>query len=79
MNFKHVGAVAVLTVLLPFAANALTVEDIQAQIANLLAQITQLQEQLKQLQGDDGSPVACTMEAKICPDGTSVGRTGPKC
>jgi hypothetical protein len=22
---------------------------------------------------------ACTMEAKICPDGTSVGRTGPKC
>lgn len=25
------------------------------------------------------SPVACTMEAKICPDGTSVGRTGPNC
>lgn len=24
-------------------------------------------------------PVACTMDAKICPDGTSVGRTGPKC
>lgn len=23
--------------------------------------------------------VACTMEAKICPDGSSVGRTGPKC
>ncbi len=23
--------------------------------------------------------VACTMEAMICPDGTSVGRTGPKC
>lgn len=22
---------------------------------------------------------ACTMEAKICPDGTAVGRTGPKC
>lgn len=22
---------------------------------------------------------ACTMEAKICPDGSSVGRTGPKC
>lgn len=21
----------------------------------------------------------CTMEAKICPDGTSVGRSGPKC
>ena len=24
-------------------------------------------------------PVACTQEAKICPDGTSVGRTGPNC
>lgn len=25
------------------------------------------------------SQTACTMEAKVCPDGTSVGRTGPKC
>ena len=25
------------------------------------------------------SSVACTMEAKICPDGSSVGRSGPKC
>ncbi|MDD5050722.1 MAG: hypothetical protein PHV93_03195 [Candidatus Pacebacteria bacterium] len=25
------------------------------------------------------SPVACTMEAKICPDGSSVGRVGPNC
>lgn len=25
------------------------------------------------------APVACTMEAKLCPDGTSVGRTGPNC
>src|SRR5688572_435790 len=24
-------------------------------------------------------PVACTMEARICPDGSSVGRTGPEC
>ncbi len=24
-------------------------------------------------------PVACTMEAKICPDGSSVGRGGPNC
>lgn len=24
-------------------------------------------------------PIACTMEAKICPDGSSVGRAGPKC
>jgi len=25
------------------------------------------------------TPIACTMEAKICPDGSSVGRTGPNC
>jgi len=25
------------------------------------------------------SAVACTMEAKICPDGTAVGRSGPQC
>jgi hypothetical protein len=24
-------------------------------------------------------PVACTMEAKMCPDGSSVGRSGPNC
>ncbi len=24
-------------------------------------------------------PQGCTMEAKICPDGSAVGRTGPKC
>lgn len=24
-------------------------------------------------------PVMCTQEAKICPDGTAVGRTGPNC
>src|SRR3989339_2284531 len=27
----------------------------------------------------DSYPVACTMEAKQCPDGSYVGRTGPKC
>lgn len=25
------------------------------------------------------NPVACTMEAKLCPDGSAVGRSGPKC
>lgn len=29
--------------------------------------------------GTKPQPVACTMEAKICPDGSAVGRTGPKC
>lgn len=29
--------------------------------------------------GVSPSEVACTMEAKLCPDGSSVGRTGPSC
>ncbi|MCX6713385.1 MAG: hypothetical protein NTY66_04230 [Candidatus Vogelbacteria bacterium] len=31
------------------------------------------------LPAGDSQPVACTMEAKQCPDGSYVGRTGPKC
>jgi hypothetical protein len=27
----------------------------------------------------DGGVVACTMDAKICPDGSAVGRVGPHC
>jgi hypothetical protein len=27
----------------------------------------------------NSEPVACTMDAKMCPDGSYVGRTGPKC
>jgi len=30
-------------------------------------------------QTNNSQEVACTMEAKICPDGSSVGRTGPNC
>jgi hypothetical protein len=26
-----------------------------------------------------GNPKACTMEAKLCPDGSAVGRSGPNC
>lgn len=33
---------------------------------------------LKPLQNGDDL-VACTLEAKICPDGSAVGRTGPNC
>lgn len=28
---------------------------------------------------NEGNQVACTMEAKICPDGSAVGRSGPNC
>jgi hypothetical protein len=27
----------------------------------------------------EGGPVACTMDAKMCPDGSAVGREGPNC
>lgn len=30
-------------------------------------------------QNGDGGPIACTAEAKLCSDGTSVGRSGPNC
>ena len=50
MKLKYLSAAAVLTVLLPFAASALSADEIQQQIQSLLAQISQLQQQLKQLQ-----------------------------
>lgn len=31
------------------------------------------------LANKSSKPVVCTEEAKICPDGSAVGRTGPKC
>ena len=31
------------------------------------------------MSGKSAQPVACTMEAKLCPDGSAVGRTGPNC
>lgn len=34
---------------------------------------------IKQSFINDYMQVACTMEAKICPDGSAVGRSGPKC
>ncbi len=30
-------------------------------------------------QKTEEGPIACTMDAMICPDGTAVGRTGPEC
>ena len=28
---------------------------------------------------DNGAAVVCTLDAKLCPDGSYVGRTGPNC
>lgn len=30
-------------------------------------------------EGSEGGQVACTMDAKMCPDGSAVGREGPNC
>ncbi len=33
----------------------------------------------RSMSGHSGGPIACTTDAKICPDGTGLGRTGPSC
>jgi hypothetical protein len=30
-------------------------------------------------EAENARPYACTLEAKVCPDGSTVGRTGPNC
>ena len=40
----------------------------------------ELIESLNKKQKDFGNErIACTQEAKLCPDGSAVGRTGPNC
>lgn len=41
--------------------------------------ILPLQSELETPSGDSEDQVFCTMDAKICPDGSSVGRQGPNC
>jgi len=35
--------------------------------------------QPNQISENNATPIVCTQEAKVCPDGSSVGRTGPSC
>lgn len=63
----------------PLLASADTASEIQTKISGFLAQIARLQEQLGKLTPAGSTTIACTMEAKLCPDGTAVGRTGPNC
>src|SRR3990167_3028429 len=77
MRLKYVSAALALSVLLPFAASALSVDDIQAQIQSLLAQIAQLQQQLKQIQNP--TPVIHPPAPPSCPTFTRTlaqGATG---
>lgn len=46
-------------------------------VAAIIALFLMRADDARMLEPDEG--VACTMEAKICPDGSSVGRTGPDC
>jgi len=43
--------------------------------------LIQLNENINQplTKGNTNGSVACSMEAKLCPDGSAVGRTGPNC
>ncbi len=34
---------------------------------------------IRQQSTPDAGPIACTMDAKMCPDGSAVGRVGPSC
>lgn len=38
-----------------------------------------IDEEVENTGADVSAPVACTADAKLCPDGSAVGRTGPNC
>jgi hypothetical protein len=63
MNYKVVSIFAVLLIALVGVAGAVYFYSIDASPVAVVPV----------------TPVVCTEEAKICPDGSSVGRTGPKC
>lgn len=67
------GSIIVLAVLIGYmmgrATPAPRVSDVSPVIPT---QTTMMDDQ-------DESPVACTTDAMICPDGTAVGRVGPNC
>lgn len=75
------GVIGLTLLASPVLASADTLSDLQAQIEALLSQVRALQAQILQVQDGTDTPqvVACTQEAKICPDGSAVGRTGPRC
>ena len=67
MKLRYISAVATLAVLLPFAASALTADEIQQQIQSLLAQIAQLQEQLTQIQKPNPVTITPVPPPSTCP------------
>ena len=76
--YKKIGfaVVGLAFVASPLLASAATLSDLFAQLESLLSQIRILQQQSV---ATSSEPVMCTMEVKQCPDGSYVGRSGPKC
>ena len=86
MGKRIISLVLGFFMLIPLAAFAQTSsagQTVQEQTAALLRQIAVLQAQIIVLQNSNITPtqqqLACSQEAKLCPDGTYVGRTGPAC
>ncbi|MDO8514314.1 MAG: hypothetical protein Q7S50_02100 [bacterium] len=81
--FKKIafGGLGLLVLVSPLIISAQSTSDSQAAaVANLVSQVEYLKAQVVKLQPSRVVvPQACTRDAKICPDGTSVGRSGPKC
>jgi len=55
---------------------ALILISISAILLAIIAIVVML---VMQPSGEDHEQIACTMEARICPDGSAVGRAGPNC
>jgi hypothetical protein len=49
------------------------------EVAALEAQLTMESHTTTGMNSSSSAPVACTQEAKLCPDGSYVGRSGPAC
>lgn len=56
-------------------------ENVVARLGNNAAEgtVDQIVIELQAGSDDPAQPVACTMDAKMCPDGSYVGRVGPNC
>jgi len=77
--FKKIGlmVVGMAFVASPLIASADVLSDLQAQLQSLLSQLHVLQQAGNSNSFPDSA--VCTMEAKQCPDGSYVGRSGPNC
>ncbi len=75
MNYRHILAAGAVACLLPFAASALTSDEITQQISELVGQLTALQAQLKDVTAQSVPASAPAISAPAA----SPGRTGVVC